>query len=100
VNSVLQPQRNWIFGLTDAMLLVIRNNLADIVGSVSLRVTGPIDDPIVSGRITASRGTLNFRNDRYELSRAYIDLPASRGADPILNIQAESEIRGIRSSFR
>ena len=76
--------------------LVIRNNLADIVGSVSLRVTGPIDDPIVSGRITASRGTLNFRNDRYELSRAYIDLPASRGADPILNIQAESEIRGYQ----
>jgi translocation and assembly module TamB len=76
--------------------LVVRNNLADAVGSISLNVRGSVDDPIVSGRVTASRGTLNFRNDRYELTRAFIDLPARRDADPILNIQAESEIRGYR----
>ncbi|MBD0369444.1 MAG: translocation/assembly module TamB domain-containing protein [Pyrinomonadaceae bacterium] len=76
--------------------LVVRNNLADVVGSVSLRVTGPVEDPIVAGRITASRGTLNFRRERYEVTRGFIDLPAQRDADPILNIQAESEIRGYR----
>lgn len=76
--------------------LVVRNNLADVVGSVSLRVTGPAEDPIVSGRISASRGTLNFRRERYEVTRGFIDLPAQRDADPILNIQAESEIRGYR----
>jgi autotransporter translocation and assembly factor TamB len=76
--------------------LVVRNNLADVVGSVSLRVTGPVDDPIVAGRISASRGTLNFRRERYEVTRGFIDLPAQRDADPILNIQAESEIRGYR----
>jgi translocation and assembly module TamB len=76
--------------------LVVRNNQADVVGSVSLRVTGPVDDPIVAGRISASRGTLNFRRERYEVTRGFIDLPAQRDADPILNIQAESEIRGYR----
>jgi translocation and assembly module TamB len=76
--------------------LVVRNNLADAVGSVSLRVRGPREDPVISGRITATRGTLNFRNDRYEISRAIVDLPSRRDADPILNIQAESEIRGYR----
>lgn len=74
--------------------LVVNNNLADVVGSVSLRVVGPVEDPIISGRISATRGTLNFRNDRYELTRAFIDLPPRRDADPLLNIQAESEIRG------
>ena len=74
--------------------LVVRNNLADVVGSVSLRVVGPVEDPVISGRISATRGTLNFRNDRYELTRAFIDLPARRDVDPILNIQAETEIRG------
>lgn len=74
--------------------LVVNNNLADMVGSVSLRVVGPVEDPIISGRISATRGTLNFRNDRYELTRAFIDLPPRRDADPLLNIQAESEIRG------
>src|SRR4029450_993430 len=76
--------------------LVVRNNLADLVGSVSLRFDGPVSDPIISGRITATSGTLNFRNDRYEITRALLDLPAARNADPILNIQAESQIRGYR----
>jgi translocation and assembly module TamB len=74
--------------------LVVRNNLADAVGSVSLRIVGPLEDPIVSGRISATSGTLNFRRDRYEITRALIDLPAQRDADPILNIQADAEIKG------
>jgi translocation and assembly module TamB len=76
--------------------LVVRNNLADLVGSVSLRINGPVKDPVISGRITATSGTLSFRNDRYDIVRALMDLPASRNADPILNIQAESQIRGYR----
>jgi translocation and assembly module TamB len=76
--------------------LVVRNNLADLVGSVSLQVNGPVKDPVISGRITATSGTLNFRNDRYDITRALVDLPPQRGADPIINIQGESQIRGYR----
>ena len=76
--------------------LVVRNNLADLVGSVNLQIRGTVEEPIIGGRITVARGTLNFRNDRYELTRAYIDLPARADADPILNIQAEAEIKGYR----
>jgi translocation and assembly module TamB len=76
--------------------LVVRNNLADLVGSVSLQLDGPVNDPTISGRITATSGTLNFRNDRYDITRALVDLPPSRNADPILNVQAESQIRGYR----
>ena len=76
--------------------LVVRNNLADLVGSVSLQLDGPVNDPTISGRVTSSTGTLNFRNDRYEITRVLIDLPPARNADPILNVQAESQIRGYR----
>ncbi len=76
--------------------LVVRNNLADMVGSVSLLVRGPVDDPVISGRITATRGTLSFRNNRFEIQRAIIDLPPRRDADPVLNVVAEAEIRGYR----
>lgn len=76
--------------------LVVRNNLADLVGSVSLQLDGPVNDPTISGRITATSGTLNFRNDRYEITRALLDLPPGRNADPIINIQGESQIRGYR----
>ena len=76
--------------------LVVRNNLADLVGSVSLQLDGPVNDPTISGRITATSGTLNFRNDRYDITRALVDLPPGRNADPILNIQGESQIKGYR----
>lgn len=76
--------------------LVVRNNLADLVGSVSLQLDGPVNDPTISGRITATSGTLNFRNDRYDITRALVDLPPNRNADPVLNIQGESQIRGYR----
>ena len=76
--------------------LVVRNNLADLVGSVSLVINGPVKDPVISGRITATSGTLNFRNDRYEITRALMDLPPQRQADPIINIQGETQIRGYR----
>jgi translocation and assembly module TamB len=76
--------------------LVVRNNLADLVGSVSLQLDGPVNDPTISGRVTATSGTLNFRNDRYEITRALLDLPPGRNADPVINIQGESQIRGYR----
>jgi translocation and assembly module TamB len=76
--------------------LVVRNNIADLVGSVSLQLDGPVNEPTISGRITATSGTLNFRNDRYEITRALLDLPPGRNADPIINIQGESQIRGYR----
>jgi translocation and assembly module TamB len=79
--------------------LVVRNNLADIVGSVSLQVNGPVKDPVISGRITSTSGTINFRNDRYTVNRLLIDLPPRRNADPIINLQAESQIRGYRVSI-
>jgi autotransporter translocation and assembly factor TamB len=76
--------------------LVVHNNLADLIGSVNLRVHGSMEDPVISGRITATRGTIAFRNDQYEVQRAVIDLPPRADADPIVNVQAQSDIRGYR----
>lgn len=79
--------------------LSIRNNLADAVASAFINLRGPIDDPIPSGRVILSRGTLEFRNGRYELTRGVITLPARRGADPVLDIESEADISGYRVSI-
>ncbi len=77
--------------------LVVRNNIADLTASISLRVTGDIDYPQVAGRITATNGTLFFRNDRYEIQRAELVFPPnSSGIEPVINLQAESEIGGYQ----
>ena len=76
--------------------LILHNNIGDVVASLSLQLDGPVKDPIIEGRITATRGTLNFRNTPYEITRGLIYLPPRLDADPILNIEAQSVIRGYR----
>lgn len=77
--------------------LVVRNNIADLTASLSLRVTGDIEYPQVQGRVSASDGTLFFRNDRYDIQRAELVFPPnSDGIEPLINLQAESEIGGYQ----
>jgi translocation and assembly module TamB len=78
--------------------LIVKNNLADAVGSAYLNLRGSLDDPQASGRILLSRGTLNFRNGRYDLTRGLITLPGHRGIDPTVDFQAEADIRGYHIS--
>lgn len=74
--------------------LLVKNNLADAVGSAYLNLRGSLDEPQASGRILLSRGTLNFRNGQYELTRGMITIPGRRGAEPYVDFQSESDIRG------
>ena len=76
--------------------LIMRNNLGDLVASVDLQLNGEVKNPLIEGRITATRGTLNFRNNPYDITRGLIDFPPRLNADPILNIAGESVIRGYR----
>jgi translocation and assembly module TamB len=93
-----------IFGTTQLDLLiegrnalVVRNNIADLTASASLRVTGDVDEPQISGRITANEGTIFFRNERYEVQRGVLEFPPNAtGIQPIINLQAESEINGYQ----
>jgi hypothetical protein len=78
--------------------LVVHNNLADLTGSVSLQLDGPVNDPTISGRITSTNGTLNFRNDRYDVTRALVDLPPTRNADRC-SIFRRISVKGYRVIF-
>lgn len=77
--------------------LVVRNNLADLTASLSLRVSGDLDSPQVAGRITADRGTLFYRDDRYDIQRGELVFPPNAGGiEPVINLQAETEINGYQ----
>lgn len=76
--------------------LVIRNNIADLTASADLRVTGNVEVPQISGRITANGGTIFFRDDRYEVQRGVLTFPPNTVIEPVINLQAESEIRGYQ----
>jgi translocation and assembly module TamB len=74
--------------------LTIRNNLLEAVGSAHIRLSGPIDDPIASGQLQLDHGTTEFQNYRYEITRGRFTLPSTRGAEPLIDLQAEADIGG------
>ncbi len=76
--------------------LVVRNNIADLTASVSLAITGDADNPRIAGRVTATEGTIFFRNDRYVVQRAVLEFPPDTAIEPIINLQAETEIAGYQ----
>jgi translocation and assembly module TamB len=76
--------------------LVVKNNVADLTASVSLVLSGDASDPHLTGRISASSGTIFFRKDRYEVQRGVLEFPPGTAIEPIINLQAESEIAGYQ----
>jgi hypothetical protein len=70
--------------------LIVRNNIADLTASVSLTLTGDADNPRLAGRITAEKGTIFFRKDRYDVQRGVLEFPPDTAIDPIINLQAET----------
>ncbi len=76
--------------------LIVRNNIADLTASVSLRLTGTTENPQISGRITANSGTVFFRRDRYVVQRGVLEFPPNTAIEPVINLQAESEIGGYQ----
>ncbi|HTH51604.1 MAG TPA: translocation/assembly module TamB domain-containing protein, partial [Pyrinomonadaceae bacterium] len=92
--DVLPPRFDLTIEGRDA--LIVRNNIADLTASVSLQVTGDTNNPRIAGRITANSGTIFFRKDRYEVQRGVLEFPPDTEVDPIINLQAESEIAGYQ----
>jgi translocation and assembly module TamB len=73
--------------------LVVRNNIADITGSVSLRVTGDASEPVIAGRVAVTQGNVVLLNDqRYDIQRGFVDFPAQYGASPTINLLATADI--------
>ena len=93
-SSLLAPRFDLTIEGRDA--LVVRNNIADLTASVSLRLTGTTENPQISGRITANSGLLFFRRDRYDIQRLVLEFPPETAIEPVINLQAESTIQGYQ----
>ncbi len=92
--SIRAPLLDLIIEGRDA--LVVRNNIADLTASLSLSITGDADNPRIAGRVTATQGTIFFRNDRYVVQRGVLEFPPDTAIEPIVNLQAEAEIAGYQ----
>ncbi|HEV2664051.1 MAG TPA: translocation/assembly module TamB domain-containing protein, partial [Blastocatellia bacterium] len=74
---------------------LIRSDQINAVASATLRLTGPLADPEISGRVTFEGGALTFRGQRYDITSGWLELSGGY-EEPRLQLQAEGNVRGYR----
>ncbi|HZF40965.1 MAG TPA: translocation/assembly module TamB domain-containing protein [Blastocatellia bacterium] len=74
---------------------LIRSNQVNTIASATLRLTGSLADPEISGRVTFEGGAVTFRGQRYDITSGWLELPGGY-EEPRLQLQAEGNIRGYR----
>jgi len=76
--------------------ITIQNQLADVEARIDVDVKGTLNDPSMTGHVEASGGTLVFQGNRYTVTRGNIDFADPVRIDPVVDIEAESQVRNYR----
>jgi translocation and assembly module TamB len=66
---------------------------ANLLTEGSLRVRGTLEHPILLGHVHLLAGEMNFRGNRYTLSRGDINFSNPFRLDPVLNVEATATIQ-------
>jgi len=76
--------------------ITIQNQLADVEARVDIDLKGTVAEPAVTGHVEASGGSLLFQGNRYTLTRGNIDFVDPLRIQPVIDIEAESQVRDYR----
>jgi len=77
--------------------IIVQNELTDIsAGRIDLDIKGTLGSPSLTGHVEATEGTLLLQGKRYQVTRGNIDFVDPFRIEPIVDIQAEAEVRDYR----
>jgi translocation and assembly module TamB len=75
----------------------IQNELAEVNSArIDLDVKGTLGSPSLTGHVETDEGTLLFQGKRYTITRGNIDFVDPLRIDPVIDIQAETDLRDYR----
>jgi hypothetical protein len=76
--------------------LYIDNELTTLRGGMRLTLRGTPAYPSLIGRVEATSGSIFFRGNRFEITRAAADFLDRNRINPILEVRAEADVRSYR----
>ena len=71
----------------------VENNMAVMEIVPVLRVSGTLDNPVISGRAQADGGVITYQKTEFEIQRAIIDFVNPYRIEPDMDIQATADVR-------
>jgi translocation and assembly module TamB len=76
--------------------ITIKNELTEAQARVSLDIRGTVGSPSITGHVEARGGTLFFQGNKFEITRGNIDFVNPFVIEPIVDVQAEADVRNYR----
>ncbi|GAB4237909.1 MAG: hypothetical protein Kow00109_12080 [Acidobacteriota bacterium] len=73
--------------------LRVNNNLARLLGSAELRISGDLSHPVLLGTLTIDEGYVDLEDSRYEITRGTITFSDPRTTTPYFNLEAVTTVR-------
>jgi hypothetical protein len=80
--------------------LRIENNVARLVASADLHLSGTYDRPLLFGRAEVDRGEVMFEGRRYLVTRGAIDFTNPQRIEPFFDVEAETRVRVPGQTYR
>jgi hypothetical protein len=74
----------------------VENEVVSVDARLDLDIAGTLGDPTMTGHIESTEGNLNFQGSRYRITRGAVDFVDPLGIEPLIDIQAETELRDYR----
>ena len=76
--------------------ITVQNQLANLAARVDLDIRGTAERPALTGHVETNGGTLAFQGKRYAVTRGNVDFVDPLRIEPVVDIQAEAELRDYR----
>jgi hypothetical protein len=80
--------------------ILLQNNLAKMPLDVDVFLRGTVNHPQLLGRVEALKGTVYFRKNEFNILHASADFVDPNRMNPILDIQAEIQVRDLDQEYR
>jgi len=79
--------------------LHVRNSVV-LTASADLELLGTYDEPLLFGRVEASRGEALFEGRRYVLTRGVVEFSGQRPIQPFLDVEVQTPVRVPGETYR
>ena len=80
--------------------LRLDNNLASLVASADLTLTGSPTEPQLLGRVEIERGQVFFRGNTYDVRKGVAHFSNPREINPVFEIEADTRVRSYRLTLQ
>ena len=73
--------------------VLIENNLAELTLSPDLHVTGTLNNPVITGRVSVIEGTVTYQRRTFEVTEGVVEFIDPYRTRAVVDLEAEGEIR-------